>query len=64
MKEESVREIEQCAGYSSKVAWYWSHVGALDMASQLGLITDDRRQALYAEFRQYNPAMEGAESRV
>lgn len=64
MKEESVREIQQCAGYSSKVAWYWSHVGALDMASQLGLITDDRRQELYAEFRQYNPAMEGAESRA
>ena len=30
-----------------RVAWYWSFIGSLDMARQLGLITEERRQELY-----------------
>lgn len=61
MKGESVREIQRCSSYASKVAWYWSHIGALDMARQLGLITEERRQELASEFKQYKPAPEGGE---
>ena len=33
----------------TRLAWYWSYIGALDMAQQLGVITDKRRQELYKE---------------
>lgn len=61
MKAEAVRSIRADVSMGSKVAWYWSHVGALDMARQLGFISEERRQELYEEFRQYNPLMEGQE---
>lgn len=33
-------------------AWYWSYIGGVDMLRQLDLITDQRRQELYAEARE------------
>lgn len=61
MKAETVCEIQRSSSYASKVAWYWSHVGALDMAGQLGLITEERRQQLSDELKQFKPAPEGGE---
>ena len=61
MKDEAVRGIQADVSMGSKAAWYWSHVGALDMARQLGFITEDRRQELYEDFRQFNPLLEGQE---
>lgn len=56
MKEETFREIQNDSGFpEGQLAWYWSYLGSLDMAQQLGLITDDRRQALYREAEPYKP---------
>ena len=39
----------------SRVAWYWSFVGSLGMARQLGLITEERRQELYEKAKEMKP---------
>lgn len=39
----------------SRVAWYWSFIGSLDMARQLGLITEERRQELYEKAKEMKP---------
>lgn len=49
MKQETVRMVEKSESKASKAAWYWTHIGALDMARQLGLITEERRQELCHE---------------
>lgn len=55
MRQESEREIKKASTEAGRLAWYWAHVGALDMARQLGLITEERRQELYNEFKQLKP---------
>ena len=55
MKEEAVREIERAKSPEAKLAWYWSHIGALDLARQLDFITEARRQEHCDEFKQYKP---------
>lgn len=50
MKEESLRGIEQGTA-NAAAAWEFSHLGSLDFARQMGLITEERRQQLYEEFR-------------
>lgn len=57
MKEETAREIGRAKSLASKIAWYWTYIGSLDMAQQLGYITDARRQELYAEVADLKPAM-------
>lgn len=42
----------------SQIHSYWSYIGALDMAQQLGLIDDPRRQALYHEAEKFKPVCE------
>ena len=52
MREEAEREIRsesESRTRDGRLAWYWSYIGALDMAKQLGMITDKRRQELYKE---------------
>ena len=49
MKEETEREISCAKSRDSRVAWYWTYIGALDMAQQIGAIDDARRQQLYKE---------------
>ena len=52
MREEAEREIRsesESKTRDGRLAWYWSYIGALDMAQQLGVITDKRRQELYKE---------------
>lgn len=59
MRDETVREIGKARiSAEAKLAWYWSYIGALDMAQQLGLISDARRQALYHEARKFKPVCE------
>ncbi len=38
-----------------RVTWYWSFIGSLDMARQLGLITEERRQELYEKAKEMKP---------
>ena len=49
MQAETERMVKEAKSQDSKAAWYWFHIGALDMARQLGLIKDQRRQELYKE---------------
>ncbi|MDE6456551.1 MAG: DUF4316 domain-containing protein [Dysosmobacter sp.] len=59
MRDETVREIgKNNISAAAKLAWYWSYIGALDMAQQLGLINDTRRQALYHEAEKFKPVCE------
>ena len=59
MRDETIREIgKDTISAAAQLAWYWSYIGALDMAQQLGLINDARRQALYREVEQFKPAYE------
>lgn len=56
MKAETFREIQKdSVSPAGKLAWYWSYLGSLDMAQELGLITDDRRQAFYHEALSHKP---------
>ena len=59
LKSEAIREItKENARPEAQLAWYWTYIGSLDMAQQLGLINDARRQALYREVEQFKPAYE------
>ena len=55
LKSETIREItRENARPEVQLAWYWTYIGSLDMAQQLGLINDARRQALYREVEQFS----------
>lgn len=47
--ERAIRYGNDNQKREGRLAWYWSYIGALDMAQQLGMITDKRRQELYKE---------------
>ncbi len=47
--EHAIRSENENQTRDGRMAWYWSYIGALDMAQQLGMITDKRRQELYKE---------------
>ena len=51
MKHEALRMIESTDLQETRKAWYHSHLGSLDFARQIGLITEERRQQLYKEFQ-------------
>lgn len=52
MQQEASRNIKNPgASEASRLAWYWSHIGSIDLARQLGLISEKRRQELYEEMR-------------
>lgn len=55
MREETVRMINEAKRPEGRTAWYWTYIGALDMARQLGFITDKRRQELYKEVEHLKP---------
>ena len=55
MMEETRRMIATSSKEDSRVAWYWSFIGSLDMARQLGLITEERRQELYEKAKEMKP---------
>lgn len=58
MQQEASRSIKNPdASEASRLAWYWSHIGSIDLARQLGLISEKRRQELYEEMRPLKPAI-------
>ena len=58
LRQEAQREIEQAEGsYGTAHAWFYSHVGALDMCRQLGLISEERRDDLADAWFEANPAI-------
>lgn len=52
MKQETIREIGRTELQEVRKAWYHSHLGSLDFARQIGLITEERRKQLYREFQE------------
>lgn len=50
MKEEALRMIHTTELPETRKAWYQSHLGSIDFARQMGLITEERRRQLYKEF--------------
>ena len=58
MRREATRMIHESKKYEGKMAWYHSHLGSLDFARQMGLITEERRQQLYKEFGKDRPEKE------
>ena len=58
MQQEASRSIKNPgASEASRLAWYWSHIGSIDLARQLGLISEKRRQELYEEMQPLTPAI-------
>lgn len=51
MKAESLNMIKSTQIQETRKAWYHSHLGSIDFARQMGLITEERRQQLYKEFK-------------
>ena len=47
--ERSIKSENPNQTRDGRLAWYWSYIGALDMAQQLGMVTDERRQELYED---------------
>lgn len=58
MLKETERSIKNAPTMEAKKAWYWCHIGAIDMARQLDFITDERRQELYKEMEPLKPILE------
>lgn len=52
MKRETVGMIQRTHIQETRKAWYHSHLGSIDFARQIGLITEERRQQLYKEFKE------------
>lgn len=52
MKQETVNMIKSAGIQETQKAWYHSHLGSIDFARQMGLITEKRRQQLYKEFKE------------
>ena len=50
MKTEYLRRIESAHVLSVKNAWYYSYLGSLDFARQMGLISEEHRQELCQKF--------------
>ena len=55
MRREATEMIHTGNTHEGKMAWYHSHLGSLDFARQMGLITEERRQQLYKEFGKDRP---------
>lgn len=50
MKQETVHMIKSTGNQETRKAWYHSHLGSIDFARQMGLISEERRRQLYKEF--------------
>ena len=58
-RRRSGRSAKPSLTPEARVAWYWSYIGAVDMAHQLEFITDARRLELYDEVKRLKPVEEG-----
>lgn len=52
MKQETIEAIRRTEYQETRKAWYHSHLGSIDFARQIGLITEERRQQLYKDFKE------------
>lgn len=62
IRQEAAWEIrKESVIPEAHAAWYWSYIGAVDMARQMGFITEERRRELYREAEKLKPAGDDAE---
>ena len=59
--ERTIQSENENQTRDGRLAWYWSYIGALDMAQQLGMITDKRRQKFYKEVENLKKLANGKE---
>lgn len=50
-KQEAIRGIEQAKSTHAKIAWWYTHVGEIEMTKFLGHITEERRAELMEEWK-------------
>ena len=51
-KQEAIRGIERAESTHAKIAWWYTHVGGIEMTKFLGHITEERRAELMEEWKQ------------
>lgn len=54
-KAECLRGISNSHSYGGMHAWYYTHCGEIEMAYNLGLITQDRFDELRKEWDEHHP---------
>ena len=54
-KAECLRGIEGSKTYGGRQSWYYTHCGEIEMAYNLGLISQERFDELRAEWRDCRP---------
>ena len=59
--ERTIQSENENQTRDGRLEWYWSYIGALDMAQQLGMITDKRRQKFYKEVENLKKLANGKE---
>ncbi len=52
---EVAENIERSSSREAKLAWYFTHCGEIEMCRFLGLISEDRRAELEAEWKKLHP---------
>lgn len=55
VREEAERMVREAKSESGKLAWYFTHCGEIEMCRFLGLISEDRRHELEAEWKKLHP---------
>lgn len=55
-REECLREM-QSKNPGVQRAWYYTHMGEIEMAFNLGLISSDRNTELHQEWREHCPSL-------
>lgn len=50
MEDEAVRMIKESRSNAARASWFYSHLGSIDFAREMGLITEPRRQELHRRF--------------
>ena len=51
MGAECAREILKAKSENAKKAWYYTHMGELEYAQQLGIVSDQERQKMVRDFK-------------
>ena len=57
-KAECLRMIQEARLQESRLAWYYTHMGEIEMATMLGLISGARGVELRREWAEHRPSPE------
>ena len=56
--DECLRAMETATTVEAKKAWYYTHLGEMEIVRNMGLITEEQRYQRYCEWREHCPALE------